>query len=343
MKSIWASVIFATILMPSLASAQMFGFRPNQLACNAYSGLLKSAGFTNRWKLDETSGSVAADSLGTNTGTYINSPALGVPGPLMSGSKGAVFNGSSQSVQTSTLVSNPTSLTLIIWFKTGVPGGKLIGFGSSPSGGSSSYDRHIYMSNTGAISFGVYNGSTNVITSSASYSDNQWHMAAATFGPSGERLLIDGSVIGVHSNTTVTGFDGYFRIAYDTADGWPSANGNYFSGALSEAAIHVSGQVSNAKIQELYGIGKKCKVFTGSPSPVIVSASYGGDGLNCDATSAVISVCAGQASCTVGANNGLCGDPAGGVTKNLTISYTCSGISKSASAVEGSSISVSCP
>lgn len=335
-------LVVALIFFP-MSSLAMFGFRPNQLACNAYSGLLKSAGFTNRWKLDETSGTTAADSLGTNTGTYINSPALGVAGPLMSGSKGVVFNGSNQSVQTANLVTNPTSLTMVIWFKTSVGGGRLIGFGSSSSGGSSSYDRHIYMSSTGAISFGVYNGSTNVITSAAGYNDNQWHMVAATFGPSGERLFIDGNLVGVHGNTTVTGYNGYFRIAYDTVDGWPNANGNYFSGTLSEAAIHTTGQVSNSKLQELYGIGKNCRMFVAAPPPVIVSATYGGNGMTCDAKTYVTNSCDGLSSCTVWSSNGICGDPAPGVTKVLNINYTCTGVAKSASATEGSSALVSCP
>ena len=42
------------------------------------------------------------------------------------------------------------------WFKTTTTaGGKIIGFGNRSTGNSTSYDRHLYMSNTGRLYFGV--------------------------------------------------------------------------------------------------------------------------------------------------------------------------------------------
>lgn len=55
----------------------------------------------------------------------------------------------------------------------------------------------------------------------------------------------------------------------------------------------------------------------------ILSASYGGGGAQCDAKDAVARTCGGRADCTVAAANSLCGDPAPGLVKDLSIDYRC--------------------
>lgn len=58
---------------------------------------------------------------------------------------------------------------------------------------------------------------------------------------------------------------------------------------------------------------------------VIKKATYGSADKVCDATEAVHSLCESQESqCIVGAGNGLCGDSAPGVLKELRVTYTCS-------------------
>ena len=56
---------------------------------------------------------------------------------------------------------SPTQYTAEVWFKTNTTrGGKLIGFGNTTSGLSATYDRHVYMLNTGKLAFGVSSGTT---------------------------------------------------------------------------------------------------------------------------------------------------------------------------------------
>ena len=75
------------------------------------------------------------------------------------------------------------------WFRTGsTRGGKILGFGSSQTGSSTNYDRHIYLSNTGSVTFGVYTSGTRTITSSPGYNNNQWHHVVATLDSSGMSL-----------------------------------------------------------------------------------------------------------------------------------------------------------
>ena len=71
--------------------------------------------------------------------------------------------------------------------------------GVAGSGGT--YDRHIYLDGAGKVWFGVYNGGDQTISTPASYNDGSWHMAAATIGPAGMRLYVDGVLRGTNGNT----------------------------------------------------------------------------------------------------------------------------------------------
>ncbi|MCZ2403438.1 hypothetical protein IV498_09645 [Paenarthrobacter sp. Z7-10] len=71
-------------------------------------------------------------------------------------------------------MTNPTVITLEIWFKTTVAGGKLIDFDNTQTGLSASYDRHLYMTDTGRIVFGVYPGAAKTIAGPLAYNDGAW-------------------------------------------------------------------------------------------------------------------------------------------------------------------------
>jgi hypothetical protein len=75
----------------------------------------------------------------------------------------------------------------------------------------------------------------------------------------------------------------------------------------------------------------------------IVSARYGKNGNTCDASSNVRALCEGKLDCRVQAQNGLCGDPAYGMTKDLVVEYSCDqGQSKREQAAEGLYVIPSC-
>lgn len=72
-------------------------------------------------------------------------------------------------------------------------------------------------------------------------------------------------------------------------------------------------------------------------------AIYRADRVNsCDATEKVKYICDGNESCTVEANNELCGDPSYGITKKLKIEYSCGKKGSSKTIVEGSDGQISC-
>lgn len=111
--------------------------------------------------------------------------------------------------------------TIEVWFKTAVAGGKLLGFAGSPTGQSTTYDRHLFLNNTGNLVFGVYPGAVKVVVSPKTYTDNTWHHAAATLSAGGMQLYVDGAQVAADTNTTTAqAFTGYWRAGYDNLTSW---------------------------------------------------------------------------------------------------------------------------
>ena len=78
-----------------------------------------SGGLVGYWKLDETSGTSAADSTGYgNTGTYVGSPTLNVapPSALTFPSRAVTFNGISKYVNVGN-ISPATAFSVSVWAK----------------------------------------------------------------------------------------------------------------------------------------------------------------------------------------------------------------------------------
>ncbi|WP_440695766.1 LamG domain-containing protein [Clavibacter nebraskensis] len=151
----------------------------------------------------------------------------------------------------------PATFSTEVWFKTTVKGGKLIGFGNSQSGSSSAYDRHTYVSTTGQLAFGTYNGGYQTITSSANVADGAWHHVVATMSPStGMTLYLDGArVAGNTAFTAPESNSGYWRIGYDNTSGWPNAGSNYFVGSMRFAAVYKTA-LTATQVKNHYDAGR---------------------------------------------------------------------------------------
>lgn len=195
------------------------------------------------WRLDDT-GTQARDasanggtgSAGSTDGTYFNGVTTGVAGALSGTTDTAAsFNGNNQFVSSNSSVSNPSVYSEEAWFKTtSTAGGKIIGFGNNKSGGSWSYDRHVYMSPNGTVTFGTWTGFTNTISSAPGFNNGAWHHAVATQGPDGMKLYLDGTLIGTNPQTGAEGYTGYWKVGGDsTWDGAP-----YLNGTIDEVAIY---------------------------------------------------------------------------------------------------------
>jgi signal peptidase I len=224
------------------------------------------------WKLDETSGTVAADATGNGrTGTYspnanAGSFTRGVSGAFLTDTPntGVTLNSANSCINTTsaTAVNAPNSVTVVAWFNgSGTTNGKLIGFetprtGVLPAGGGGTYDRHLYVDGSGQVWFGVYNNSYFTIGSGTAtdYTDGQWHMAAATMGPAGMALYVDGTLVGTNVNNAGETTTGWWRAGCGNLAGWggswtgtnspttnsATAQNRPFQGSLDEISVHTS-------------------------------------------------------------------------------------------------------
>jgi hypothetical protein len=149
---------------------------------------------------------------------------------------------------------SPEVFSLEFWVRTTtLTGGKIIGFGDRTNGLSTADDRHVYMSDDGTLTFGIYNGGTVTITTPDAYNDGVWHHVVATFGSAGMRLYVDGRLRASNAGlTSATDYTGYWRIGGDGVISWPGEPTDYFfQGDLAEVAVY-STQLSDVQVSRHY-------------------------------------------------------------------------------------------
>jgi signal peptidase I len=238
------------------------------------------------WKLDETGATTtAADATGLgHVGTYNNGVSAtyftrGIGGAFTTDTPdvGVTLNNTASCINTTstTLITAPTAVTVIIWFKapsTYTQGGKLAGFekpevgvAAPPTG---TYDRHLYMDGAGHVWFGVYNGAYITLQSTAALNDGNWHMAVGTVGATGTRLYIDGALNASNAaNTAAEATTGVWRAGCGNLAGWGGswngpnnpttdstvANNQPFNGSLDEFTVYTT-EMTAANVKFLYWI-----------------------------------------------------------------------------------------
>ncbi|WP_449407513.1 PKD domain-containing protein [Microbacterium maritypicum] len=192
------------------------------------------------WPLNEGSGAAGFDWSGGND-LIVTNGTRGATGPSAT-STATTFTGASGSgARTTNATAGPQTFTVEAWFKTNsTRGGKIVGFGNAATGNSGSYDRHVYLDNSGRVTFGVYPGSTSTITSGTGFNNNQWHHVVATLSPAGQVLYVDGVKIGERTDTTsAQDYTGYWRIGGDNFGSWPNTGTSaYLAGSISNVAVY---------------------------------------------------------------------------------------------------------
>jgi len=144
-----------------------------------------------------------------------------------------------------TATSGSNRYSVEAWVRTSdTRGGKLVGFGSSQSDISSSYDRHVYLTPQGRLFFGNFQSSAyRTVGGSRSpvVNDGQWHHVVATLGYSGMHLYVDGVLVDARGDTRRgDNYLGYWRLGGDNLNGWPSAAGidRYVAARLDELVVY---------------------------------------------------------------------------------------------------------
>ncbi|MFI5986039.1 DNRLRE domain-containing protein [Streptomyces sp. NPDC051555] len=227
---------------------------------DAYPNQVRTDGAAQYWRYDESALPFVADSSdgGNSGGVHLNAPALRqTPGAVTGASTAIGFNGTDTQVYGDRRSTVGGTYTLETWFKTNTTrGGKLVGFGNNQTRGSSQYDKHVYMTNDGRLTFGVYTGATRTITTggAARYNDNQWHHVVATQGAGGMVLYVDGAQKGTLNVTTNENFAGYWHAGGDNLNGWPERpTSDYWAGRLDETAVYPTA-LTPAQVQNHYAL-----------------------------------------------------------------------------------------
>jgi hypothetical protein len=199
----------------------------------------------------------AIDIIGANNGTLQGGVTF------TNGEAGQAFNfdGATGFVSTSLLITNPQNFSLSLWFKTATTnGGVLISFDSSQTSvaDGSQFDRNLYLDDTGALHFGVWNAGPQQINSAAGYNDDNWHWVVGSLSAStGLSLYVDGVLAG--NNAAVTSasanYNGYWRFGEDNLNNWPyPPTSDYFQGQIDEVAIFNTALNSN-NVAAIYAAG----------------------------------------------------------------------------------------
>ncbi|MDN3025229.1 LamG domain-containing protein [Streptomyces sp. S.PB5] len=226
---------------------------------DAYATKVRTDGANLYWRFNETANAYAADSSsGDDSGVHWNAPTLAVPDGAAGSASSVGYTGSqSEWTYTDRRHSAPSAYSLELWFKTtSTSGGKLIGFANKVQLTSTSYDKHVYMTNNGRLVFGVYTGTVRTITTSQSFNDGNWHHVVATQGSDGMRLYVDGTQRA--SNIFVTGNEqssGFWRVGGDNLDSWPNRpSSRFFTGQIDEVAVY-GGVLTSGQVASHYSTG----------------------------------------------------------------------------------------
>jgi hypothetical protein len=232
-------------------------------------------GASASYRLDETSGTTAVDSSGSgNSGTYVNSPTLGVPG-VISGDTAVGLNGTNQyvSLPSQAFGAYGNAVSFETWFNAPVGGSGVIlgqvGSGTPGSGQPYGYVPVLQLGTDGKLRSSMFwHGSVNsrvVSPGTTTYNDGNWHHIAVTYAGGIETLYIDGAAAGSQTASQVAYNSTYsYFLGTGYTNTWSGGNGGwqYFKGSLDEAAVYQRA-LSAAEVAQHYAAGNT----TGTPAP----------------------------------------------------------------------------
>lgn len=201
------------------------------------------------WRLNETTGTFAANATWGVSGTYSSGVRLGRPGvpDIVPADFAANFNGTSTGVlRADQPLLAPRTYSLEGWFSTSTStGGKLVGLtGTNTWGFSSNADRLLYMNNSGQLVFGAVDttvtGNTRVtVKTPGRYNDGTWHHVIATMAHDGMKIYMDGNLAVSSPSTPYMRYEGTWVVGGDSLSGWPEApRSSNFNGLIDDVSIY---------------------------------------------------------------------------------------------------------
>jgi glucose/arabinose dehydrogenase len=227
--------------------------RLSRLSANAdYRAAVLGDGPIGYWRLGETSGTTAADETGTAPGTYVNAPALGVPGALTGNSNTAAsFDGSSQYVDMTN--SAPLNVSSAVSVEAWVKPTTMPGAGNSATiamkASDPPYGYWLQLTDTDRAKFGLGIGGVNhPLSAGGVVAPGSWYHIVGTYDGSVQRLYVNGALVASQPlSGTVDAVAGDFRIGTTRAS-------EFFNGAIDEVAVF-NKALTPAQVQAHYEAG----------------------------------------------------------------------------------------
>jgi Concanavalin A-like lectin/glucanases superfamily len=105
----------------------------------------------------------------------------------------------------------------------------------------------------GHLVWGVWPGFQVEVTSPGSYADGNWHQVAASIGPAGMKLYVDGGLVATNAAQTAPQvFNGYWRLGDGNENNvWTDPPPNVlWQGSLSQVAVYPA-QLTDAQVAAL--------------------------------------------------------------------------------------------
>ena len=225
---------------PSVAAYNNGAGTPSEIILYTYDGFgrevrseCRPGGLEGYWKVDETSGTVAADSSGHgHNATLINGASWTAGGPF----EGAIaFNGTNQYLSVpdtgdASLEYTGGALTLSAWVyvnATDTTGGYLLSKAWNSSG---QYNYRLSLTSTRTVSFTLQGATSSTLTTTGSLSAAAWHHVAATVDAAGAmKIYVDGVMVrsGTHTITNWTPANGDLNKALAIGTLYPYGSGSW--------------------------------------------------------------------------------------------------------------------
>jgi len=185
-------------------------------------------GLIAKWKLDEVSGTTAADSTGASDGTLIGGPLWQPDGGIEGGA--ILLDGVDDYIETP-FVLDPVGgpFSVFAWIKNGLPGQAILSQASGVN--------WLMLTPSGALATDLQQSggrSSKPLVSTAMIVDNVWHQVGFVWDGSNRILYVDGVEVAWDKQANLAGSAGGFHIGA----GATLEPGTFWSGLIDEVRIY---------------------------------------------------------------------------------------------------------